>query len=102
MSQVIHILFGAGFTVAVCLAAGWLLLRRLKLDLRGGEAALFAFLAGSACVSTVMFFLCLGHLARRGVLLCGGLAVIAWALRVTFLERDRRPGPDLLKPVPRS
>ena len=102
MSQVIHILFGAGFTVAVCLAAGWLLLRRLKLDFRGGEAALFAFLAGSACLSTLMFFLCLGHLARRGVLLCGGLAVIAWALGVIVLQRDRRPGPDLLKPLPRS
>jgi hypothetical protein len=81
MSQVVHILFGASFTVAVCLAAGWLLLRGLRIGFRGGEAALLALPAGAACVSTAVFLLCLVHQARRGVFLWGGLAVIAWAIR---------------------
>ena len=35
------------------------LLRRLGIGFRGGEAAVFAFPAGAACVSTAVFFLCL-------------------------------------------
>jgi len=100
MNQVIHILFGAGFTVAICLASGWLLLRRLGVGFRGGEAALFAFPAGAACVSTAVFFLCVVHQARRGVFLWAGLAVIAWAVWVRLSERRPDPQPDLVKRLP--
>jgi hypothetical protein len=80
MSQVIHIIIGAGFTVAVALAIGSVLIRRLGAALHRVEAALFAFLAGSACLSLAVFVLCLIHQARRGVLLWSGAAVIAGAV----------------------
>jgi len=89
MSQVLHILFGAGFTVAVALAIGSLLVRRLGSALHRVEAALFAFLAGSACLSLAVFALCLLHKARHGILLWGGCGVIAWALW-SFRKRPRR------------
>ena len=57
-------IFGAGFTVAVSLALGFLLLGCLRLRFHRIEAALFAFVAGSACLSLVVFFLCLVHRAR--------------------------------------
>jgi hypothetical protein len=79
MIQAIHILFAAGFTVAVCLAAGWLLLRRLGTGFRGGEAAVLAFPLGAACVSLAVFLLCLVHQARHGVFLWAGVAVIGGA-----------------------
>lgn len=80
MSQVLHILFGAGFTVAVALAIGSVLVGRLGSALYRLEAALFAFLAGSACLSLAVFALCLVHQARRGVLMWGGFGAIAWAV----------------------
>jgi hypothetical protein len=80
MSQVLHIIFGAGFTVAVALAIGSILIRRLGSALHRVEAAVFAFLAGSACLSLAVLALCLVHQARRCVLLWGGCAVIAGAL----------------------
>jgi hypothetical protein len=79
MSQVFHILFGAGFTVAVAMAIGSLLVRRLGSALHRVEAALFGFLAGSACLSLAVFMLCLVHQARRGVMMWSGCGVIAWA-----------------------
>jgi hypothetical protein len=80
MPQVLHILFGAGFTVAVALAIGSILVRRLGPALHRVEATVFAFLAGSACLSLAVFALCLVHQARRGVFLWGGLALIAGAV----------------------
>jgi hypothetical protein len=80
MRDVVHILFGAVFTVSVSTAMGALLLRRLGLDLRRFEAALFAFVAGSGLLSLVIALLCIVHQARRGVFLWGGMAVIAWAV----------------------
>src|SRR5471032_3677249 len=71
MLEVLHILFGAAFTVAVSTAVGTLLLRRLRLDLHRLEAALFAFVAGSGLLSLVIALLCVVHQARRGVFLWG-------------------------------
>jgi hypothetical protein len=79
MSQALHTLFGAAFTVAVSIALGTLLLRGLRVTFHRLEAALFAFVAGSACLSLATFLLCVIHQARKGVFLWGGLAVIAWA-----------------------
>ena len=44
-------LTGAGFTVAVCLALGSLLIGRLRITLYRGEAALFGFVSGAAGLS---------------------------------------------------
>lgn len=73
------VLFGALFTVAVAYAAGDLLLRALKLELYRGEAALFAFISGSACLSLWVFLLCLAGQARKGAFLISGSAVLALA-----------------------
>jgi hypothetical protein len=72
-------LAGAAFTVGVCWALGALLLRQLRLDFHRLEAALFAFVSGSACLSTAVFVLCLIHQARAAVFLPGGGAAIAGA-----------------------
>jgi F5/8 type C domain len=96
MRDVMHILFGAVFTVAVSTAMGTLLLRRLGLDLYRFEAALFAFVAGSGLLSLVIALLCMVHQARRGVFLLGGMAVIAWAL---WRERGS-PRRSALPPAP--
>jgi hypothetical protein len=90
ISELLHILFGAAFTVAVCVAAGALLLRRLRIALEDGEEHLFRFLAGSACVSLAVFLLAVLHQARKGVFLWAGCAVIAAA--VAFARRGSAAG----------
>lgn len=65
--QVIPILFGAACTLAACGSLGSVLLHRLPVKLYREEAALFSFLAGSACLQVVMFTLCLFHAAQWGV-----------------------------------
>ena len=80
MREVAYILFGAAFTVAVSLAMGSLLLARLRLTFHRGEAALIEFVAGSGCLSFLIAILCALHIARKGVFLWGGLAVISLAL----------------------
>jgi hypothetical protein len=67
--------------VAVCLAAGLLLIRALRLQFDRMEQVLFGFVAGAACVSTVLCGLCAAHLVGRGTILGLGLAVIAAGLR---------------------
>src|SRR5689334_16517264 len=96
MKEVFSILFGAGFTLALCLALGALLLRALEARFHRVEAALFQFIAGSAVLSFVVTLLCLVHQARRGVFLWGGLSVIAAAVwRSRVAPRRNRPLPAL-------
>ena len=59
MPPVLAILFGAAFTVIVSMALGTLLVRALKVRLYWQEERFFAFAAGSACLSMVMFALAL-------------------------------------------
>jgi hypothetical protein len=80
MKEVAAILFGAGFTVAVSAALGALLLRRLRVELYRGEAALVGWVAGAGCLSFLTALLCSVHLARKGVFLWGGIGVIALAV----------------------
>jgi hypothetical protein len=80
LQRALPILFGAGFTVAVSIAAGMLLLRRLLIVLDRVEEVLFAFVAGSACVSSLVFLLCVVHQARLPVFLIGGAALIGGAI----------------------
>jgi len=100
---VIRILFGAAFTIGASMALGAMLLRRMRLKLHRTEAALFAFLSGSAALSLLAFALCLVQQAKAGVFLALGLAAIAtwgWGAltgaRRTSTRVDARP----LSPLP--
>jgi hypothetical protein len=80
MREVIDILFGAAFTVAVSVALGSLLVSRLRLTFYRWEAALIEFVAGAGCLSFLIAILCALHMARKGVFQWGGLAMIALAV----------------------
>ena len=91
MREVVSILFGAAFTVAVSMALGSLLIARLRADFYRGEAALMSFVAGAGLLSFVVTMLCMVHQARRGVFLWGGTAVIAlavWSARGRARRRE--------------
>jgi hypothetical protein len=90
MPSVASILFGAGFTVAVSMALGTLLLRFLRIRLYRMEAALIGFVAGSAVLSFCVTLLCLGQQARRVVFLWGGIAAIAVAIWRTLRSPESR------------
>jgi hypothetical protein len=77
---VVSAICGAAFTVGVCLALGWLLLRRLGLEFHRLEGTLFAFVSGSAVLSLAVFGLCAIHEARLGVFLAGGAVAGGWAI----------------------
>jgi len=81
LKEVVYILFGAVFAVAVASALGTLLLRRLRISFYRGEAALFTFVSGSAVLSLATFLLCVLHVAYKGVFLVGGIATLLWAWR---------------------
>jgi len=81
MLQPLSILFGAGFTVAVSLALGRMLLRALSIRLYRQEEHPLAFVVGAACLSVLTFVLCALRVAHRGVFLIVGLAVLALAIR---------------------
>src|ERR1035438_8976815 len=95
---VVSAICGAAFTVGVCLALGSLLLRRLRLGFHRLEAALFAFVSGSACVSLATFVLCLIHQARLVVFLAGGAGAMGGAFWVTRRDPPRAALPG----VPRA
>jgi hypothetical protein len=96
MREVADILFGAGFTVAVSVALGALLVARLRLALYRWEASLLEFVAGAGCLSFVTAILCTLHLARKGVFQWGGLVIILLALR----QARRTPRRKSLPAVP--
>ena len=73
-------IFGAAFTVGVSVALGFLLLGCLRLQFHRTEAALFAFVSGSACLSLGVFFLCLVHQARPVAFAFLGAAAIGCAV----------------------
>lgn len=73
------ILFGALLCVATAWAMGSILLRSFAGIFYKWEARLFAFIAGSACLSAVVFALCIFKFARPGVFLAIGLASILYA-----------------------
>jgi len=80
MPQAFYILYGAVLTVAAALALGYLVLRALELRLYREERPLFAFAAGAACLSQLVFVAATLGLARKGVFQTFGLAVVALAL----------------------
>jgi hypothetical protein len=81
MPGALYVLFGAAFTVAACVAAGRLLVDRLRLPLNSHERWLFGFLLGGVLVSNLTFLLSTVHLARKGVFLAAGVGLIWWSAR---------------------
>ncbi len=96
--QPLMILFGAGFTVAVALSLGCLLLDRLKVRLYREERYALGFVLGAACLSAWVFALCALHLVYKPVLLATGLA----ALGVAWWSGALRPEGDRLPPLARG
>jgi hypothetical protein len=92
------ILFGAGFTVATCLALGLLLFGALGIRLKRLEHELLAGVTGSALLSTLVFLLCCVGLARRPVFLAAGTLAIAFA---AWRNRRRLNAREPLPRLPR-
>src|SRR5216110_297807 len=90
MPESLSIIFGAGFTVAVSVAMGSLLLQRMRLALHRVEWTLIAFVAGASCLSFATTMLCFIHQARKGVFLWGGWGLILWAVRSGLGQTARR------------
>jgi len=86
------ILLGTFLTLITAWALGRVVLRSLGVRLCRLEEDLFAFLAGSACLSAIVFVLCSVHLARKGVFIAVGVAAIGTAYWLGAL----RPAPDRL------
>jgi hypothetical protein len=79
--ELLAILFGAGFTVAVCVALGRLILREACED-PGAR-----FVAGAAALSLLVFVLCVMHLAYPMVFLGLGAVAITWGRPAIRLPR---------------
>jgi hypothetical protein len=88
-------IFGAGFTAAVSMALGFLLLRCLGLQFHRTEAALLAFVSGSACLSLSVFFLCLVHQARPVAFAFLGAAAIGCAIWQARKQPERAALPEM-------
>src|ERR1035438_8683085 len=88
-------IFGAGFTVAVSMAVGFLLLGGLRVQFHRTEAALFAFVSGSACLSLGVFFLCLLHQARPVAFAFLGAAAIGCAVWQARKQPERAALPEM-------
>lgn len=98
MSEAVpQILFGALLTLITAWSLGKALLKLLRVKLCRLEEDLVAFLAGSACLSAMVFALCSLHLAKRGVF------TILCVVSVGFLywRNWLRPAREKLPPVPR-
>jgi hypothetical protein len=96
MRQAAAALFGAGFTVAACYAAGALLIDRLRVALRRDERIPLAFVLGAACLHLAVFAILALHIGYWPVLaalLAGTVAAAVW----TGAWRGLRT--DLGKPV---
>src|SRR6185295_9360783 len=102
MRQAVAALFGAGFTVAACYAAGTLVIDRLGAALRRDERIPLAFVLGAACLHLVIFSILALHIAYWPVLVCVLAGIIAMSLRGTALRRTAhysQPAPPLSWPL---
>jgi hypothetical protein len=95
MAQPFQILFGAGFTILVSATLGRMLLRRLGLTFFRQEENIFSFVAGSACLSLLLFILCALHVAYTGVLFALGAAILVLGWRWDTLRASGEPLPAL-------
>jgi len=97
MRQAVAALFGAGFTVSACYAAGTLVIDRLGAALRRDERIPLAFVLGAACLHLLIFAILALHLGYWPVLVCALAAVIGTAV---LTGAWRGTGVDSSKPVP--
>ncbi len=81
MKQLLYIVVGWLLTSTSSWCAGMLLLRRLSVPLYRQEETPLAFVVGSACLSTAVFFLAALHLVYKGVFLALALLLVAAALQ---------------------
>jgi 4-amino-4-deoxy-L-arabinose transferase-like glycosyltransferase len=98
MNAVLAVLFGAGLTVAVCLTLGKLLLRGLRLRFYRQEEHVLSFVAGSACLSLMVFLLAALRHATLDSFLVLGVVVMA----VGEFRGVHRPLGDSVPPLGRS
>lgn len=95
----VKILASALLTYSICVASGQLLLICLKLKLTRAEHWFFGFLLGSACLSTVMFFVAALRWIYDGVLLALGAGVLlGWYLLRRRLVFEPTAEPPLSLP----
>jgi len=80
MIRVLPILLAALFTLTTAWSLGMLLLRKLATALDPWEHRLLALVAGSACLSEIVFALCAAKLIYSGVLLAVGIGFIGYAI----------------------
>lgn len=98
IKPVLYILFGALFTGATSLAAGCLILRRLRLRLYRAEERLFGFVLGSALLSLTLFEFSALHIVYKGVLLGLGAVVLNAALALGAFRGTSESAPPLSPP----
>jgi hypothetical protein len=97
MPQAVYIVFGALYTVACVAALGKLLLRSLGVRLNRAEDHLLGFVAGAPLLSLLVFAACALGLARKGLFIWLGVAILALAWRRGVYQ----PLADSLPPLPR-
>jgi hypothetical protein len=97
MRQAVAALFGAGFTVAACYAAGTLVIERLGAALRRDERLPLAFVLGAACLHLLIFAILALQIAYWPVLVCALAGIIGTAVRTGAW---RGAGTDISKPAP--
>jgi Dolichyl-phosphate-mannose-protein mannosyltransferase len=98
MLQVIPVLFGALCTVVTAWSLGMLLFHKLSLVFYKWEGRLLAYIAGSACLSAVMFLLSAVRLVHRGVLAVVAIAIVAYAVYSGAFRSSAKPLPPLPSP----
>lgn len=96
MGHLAAILFGAIFTAIVSLALGKLVLRAVGAKLYREDEHVLSFVCGAACLSLLVFLLCVVHGARPIVFLLCGAAILGAA----WMRRAHQPAPERLPPVP--
>ena len=94
---VFPIVWGAFLTVLVSWCFGKLLFNSLALTFSRVEEDLLAFVTGAACVSTLVFFLCVGHVGRKGAFTIMVIGVILIAVKKKALVRSRLQLPAVNK-----
>src|SRR5260370_26082456 len=96
MKSLVYVLLGWALTATSSWCAGMLLLRRLSIPLYRQEEKPLAFVVGSACLSTAVFFLAALHLVYKGVFLAPALLLVAPPLQ----QRVWRPLVESLTCLP--
>jgi hypothetical protein len=81
MKAVLYILLAAVLTFSVSYSLGAMLIRSLRVKLYREEERFFAFLAGSACLSSLIFVVTSAGLARKWVFIALSLPVVCLAIR---------------------